>query len=99
LLLLFLAVGVFGNFAAVLVLVGALLTAESAELTGAQLLTTGAVVWVTNVIVFGLCFWTLDAGGPARRAVERPQPDFSLRTRSATDAAGTRASRTTSTSP
>jgi uncharacterized membrane protein len=77
LLLLFLAVGVVGNFAAVLLLVGALLTAESAELTGAQLLTTGAVVWFTNVIVFGLCFWTLDAGGPARRErVGRPQPDF-----------------------
>jgi uncharacterized membrane protein len=31
----------------------------------------------TNVIVFGLCFWTLDTGGPARRArIGRPQPDF-----------------------
>lgn len=77
LLLLFLAVGVVGNLAAVLLLVGALLTAESAELTGAQLLTTGAVVWVTNVIVFGLCFWTVDAGGPARRArVGRSKLDF-----------------------
>jgi uncharacterized membrane protein len=77
LLLLFLAVGVLGNLAAVLLLVGALLTAESADLGGAQLLTTGAVVWLTNVIVFGLCFWTLDAGGPAQRArVGRPEPDF-----------------------
>jgi hypothetical protein len=35
------------------------------------------VVWVTNVIVFGLCFWTLDAGGPAERAgAGRRDPDF-----------------------
>jgi hypothetical protein len=25
-------------------------------------------VCLINVIVFGLCFWTLDAGGPAQRA-------------------------------
>ena len=76
-LLFFLAVGVLGNLVAVLLLVGALLSAESAELTGAQLLTTGAVVWITNVIVFGLSFWTLDAGGPARRArTGRSEPDF-----------------------
>jgi uncharacterized membrane protein len=77
LLLLFLGVGVLGNLVGVLLLVGALLTAESAELTGAQLLTTGAIVWITNVIVFGLCFWTLDAGGPALRArVGRSKLDF-----------------------
>jgi uncharacterized membrane protein len=67
-LLFFLAVGVLGNLVAILVLVGGLLTAEAADLSAAQLLTSGAVVWLTNVIVFGLCFWTLDAGGPARRA-------------------------------
>jgi uncharacterized membrane protein len=77
LLLIFLGIGVLGNLAAVLLLVGALLTAKAPDLTGAQLLTTGAVVWVTNVIVFGLCFWTLDAGGPARRVSSgRLMPDF-----------------------
>jgi uncharacterized membrane protein len=77
LLLFFLSVGVLGNLVGILVLVGALLTAEAADLSAAQLLTSGAVVWLTNVIVFGLCFWTLDAGGPARRArVGRLNPDF-----------------------
>jgi uncharacterized membrane protein len=75
-LLFFLWVGVLGNLVAVLLLVGAF-TEKSTDLTGSQILTTGAVVWLTNVIVFGLCFWTLDAGGPAQRArVGRPEPDF-----------------------
>ncbi|MEY9875130.1 hypothetical protein ABH931_004631 [Streptacidiphilus sp. MAP12-33] len=32
------------------------------------LLATGGVVWVTNVIAFGLWFWDLDRGGAAARA-------------------------------
>jgi uncharacterized membrane protein len=72
-----LGVGVVGNLVAVLLLVGALLTEKTSDLSGTQLLTSGAIVWLTNVIVFGLCFWTLDAGGPARRArFGRPEPDF-----------------------
>jgi hypothetical protein len=38
------------------------------------LLATGAVVWVTNVISFGLWYWDLDRGGAAARA-HRPQPN------------------------
>jgi uncharacterized membrane protein len=76
-LLFFLWIGVLGNLVAVLVFVGALLEADSSELTATQILTSGAVVWLTNVIVFGLCFWTLDAGGPAQRAgAGRRAPDF-----------------------
>ncbi len=33
-----------------------------------QLLTIGAVVWITNVIAFALWFWHLDGAGPAARA-------------------------------
>jgi hypothetical protein len=33
-----------------------------------QLLTIGAVVWITNLIAFALWFWHLDSGGPAARA-------------------------------
>jgi hypothetical protein len=33
-----------------------------------QLLTIGAIVWVTNVIAFALWYWHLDRGGPAERA-------------------------------
>jgi hypothetical protein len=32
------------------------------------LLATGAVIWVTNVIAFGLWYWDLDRGGAAARA-------------------------------
>jgi uncharacterized membrane protein len=76
-LLLSLVVGVLGNLVGVLVLVGALLEAGTGELSAVQVLTSGAVVWSTNVIVFGLCFWTFDAGGPAQRAsAGRREPDF-----------------------
>ena len=32
------------------------------------LLTSGAAIWLTNVIAFGLWYWDLDRGGPAARA-------------------------------
>jgi hypothetical protein len=77
--------------------------AEHCDLTAVQLLLSGAVVWLTNVIVFGLWFWTLDSGGPLRRAVAgRRMPDFSsLRTRIRIwpGRGGIRDSRTTCTSP
>jgi hypothetical protein len=68
---------VAGNLAGLLVLIAGLLTEKSAELTGAQLLSSGAVVWATNVIVFGIWFWLLDSGGPVQRAMHgRATPDF-----------------------
>jgi len=33
-----------------------------------QLLTIGAIIWMTNVIAFALWFWDLDAGGASARA-------------------------------
>jgi hypothetical protein len=43
----------------------------------AVLLGSGAAIYVTNVIVFGIWYWELDRGGPfARHAGERPYPDF-----------------------
>ena len=68
---------VLGNLAGLMLLITALLTEKSTDLTAVQLLMSGAVVWLTNVIVFGLSFWTLDGGGPLRRAVAgRRKPDF-----------------------
>ena len=64
----FLSLVVLGNMAGLLLLVIALVRETSGDLTGAQLLMSGAVIWSVNVIVFGLWFWTLDAGGPIRRA-------------------------------
>jgi uncharacterized membrane protein len=41
------------------------------------LLTSGAVIWLTNVIVFALWYWDFDRGGPAARAHATKQcPDF-----------------------
>jgi hypothetical protein len=33
------------------------------------LLTSGAIIWITNVVAFGLWYWDLDRGGAAARAV------------------------------
>jgi hypothetical protein len=71
------ALVVLGNFANLVLLLAALLTEKSSDLSGTQLLASGSVVWLTNVIVFGLLYWWYDAGGPVRRAMHgRPAPDF-----------------------
>jgi hypothetical protein len=36
---------------------------------GTQLLLAGSQIWITNVIVFALWYWELDAGGPFARAL------------------------------
>src|SRR5216117_4048872 len=36
-----------------------------------QLLLSGALLWLTNVIVFALWYWRLDGGGPTRRHEEK----------------------------
>ena len=41
------------------------------------LLAVGGVIWVTNVIAFGLWYWGFDRGGPIRRLQpDPPPPDF-----------------------
>lgn len=48
--------------------------------SAADLLTVGAIIWLTNVIVFALWYWDLDAGGPAARALGRTDvpPSFAF---------------------
>jgi hypothetical protein len=43
-----------------------------------ELLVTGAVIWLTNVVVFGLWYWEFDRGGPVARALNTGNryPDF-----------------------
>jgi uncharacterized membrane protein len=42
-----------------------------------HLLLTGAAIWLSNVIVFGLWYWEFDRGGPVERAAgTQPYPDF-----------------------
>src|SRR5213075_1556493 len=36
-----------------------------------RLLRSGGLLWLTNVIVFGLWYWRLDGGGPTLRQTER----------------------------
>ena len=44
---------------------------------GRQLVLAGVVLWVTNVLLFGLWYWLLDRGGPATRgAVPESDADF-----------------------
>ena len=58
-------------------LITSLVTEDSRDLSGGQLLMSGAVVWLTNAIAFGLLYWSLDAGGPrARTRHGRRRPDF-----------------------
>jgi hypothetical protein len=59
-------------------LVMSLVSHSGAEITGRQLLLSGAVVLLTDAIAFGLAFWELDCGGPVARALAtaRRTPDF-----------------------
>ena len=44
---------------------------------GRALIGAGAVLWLTNVLLFGLWYWELDRGGPQERRLGEPDaPDF-----------------------
>jgi hypothetical protein len=44
-----------------------------------DLLASGALIWLGNVLVFSLMYWLLDSGGPlARHRREHPYPDFAF---------------------
>ena len=65
--LLLLGLLVLGNLAALAILVAGLVTTTTQDLGGGELLLTAFAIWSTDVIVFGLLFWELDAGGPVAR--------------------------------
>jgi len=47
--------------------------------SASDLLASGAVIWLGNVLVFSLFYWLLDSGGPlARFRAEHPYPDFAF---------------------
>jgi uncharacterized membrane protein len=61
----------------VAVLLAALAGSGAGSLSAGELFAHGTVVWLSNIITFGLLFWQLDAGGPRLRAERgRPDPDF-----------------------
>jgi uncharacterized membrane protein len=44
---------------------------------GRQLIVSGSLIWLTNVLIFGLWYWETDRGGPGRRAAGHDgPPDF-----------------------
>ncbi len=76
----FLAIGLIAlvnlaNFASLALLVYRLL--NSANVNAKTLVYAALAVWFTNIIVFGLWFWELDRGGPAKRNTHHERnPDF-----------------------
>ena len=68
---------VVSDVVAVGVLVVALASSSTDSLSAGDLLAHGSVVWLANIITFGLLFWLLDEGGPLLRAERgRSDPDF-----------------------
>ena len=61
------------------VLISDLIRGASVAQSAGPLLTSGALIWLGNCLVFGLLYWLLDSGGPlARYRGEREYPDFAF---------------------
>jgi hypothetical protein len=59
----------FFNLASVLLLIAGFFHPDKAKIHGAAtILRAGLQIWLTNILVFGLWFWELDANGPDARA-------------------------------
>ena len=73
-----LGVLVLGNLAGLAILVAALVTTAASDLGGGELLLTAFAIWSANVVVFGLAFWEVEAGGPVARlrTPTRTAPDM-----------------------
>jgi uncharacterized membrane protein len=52
------------------------LLVDGSKYSGRGLILAGAVLWLTNVLLFSLWYWELDRGGPIARAEDPAQPDF-----------------------
>ncbi|MGD0702989.1 MAG: hypothetical protein ABSA02_24280 [Trebonia sp.] len=53
------------------------ITEGTTDTTPARLLVGGAMIWLTNVVVFALWYWEFDRGGPVARALNvKAYPDF-----------------------
>ncbi len=55
------------NAVSAVLLIRAILTGKAGEAAG-PLFASGASIWATNVIAFGLWYWEFDRGGPIRRS-------------------------------
>lgn len=73
------AVSTIFNVVSLVLLVATLLGARHGYQglgNGVQLLKAGVQIWVTNVLIFGLWYWELDAGGPEKRSEAASACDF-----------------------
>lgn len=41
---------------------------------GRELIVAGVLIWLTNVLIFGIWYWELDRGGPGKRAAGHDTP-------------------------
>ena len=65
------------NAVSAILLIRAILETLPSTAHAAPLLASGASIWATNVIAFGLWYWEFDRGGPVRRAEGTAQhPDL-----------------------
>jgi hypothetical protein len=64
------------NIVSLGLLVHELLRGGNHNATGHRLILAGLVLWITNVLLFGLWFWELDRGGPIARRTAPEPPDF-----------------------
>jgi len=63
------------SWSAVLLVLGLVNGAEGQD--AGPLLSTGAAIWLTNIIAFALWYWQFDRGGPVARAhAHQTLPDF-----------------------
>jgi uncharacterized membrane protein YhaH (DUF805 family) len=63
------------NLVTLILLIRALLAASKTN--GSQLLDDAAILWISNMVCFALCYWELDRGGPSVRETPTEQtPDF-----------------------
>jgi hypothetical protein len=64
------------NAVSAALLIRALINGQASD-DAATLLGSGAAIYLTNIIAFGLWYWEFDRGGPFERAeATRVQPDF-----------------------
>ncbi|GAC1389157.1 MAG: hypothetical protein NVSMB31_04720 [Vulcanimicrobiaceae bacterium] len=66
------------NISSVVLLILAVLapTKHAAFTHGSTLLLAGMQIWVTNILVFAMWYWELDAGGPEERAHAATATEF-----------------------
>ena len=64
---------------ATVILIADLIRGEAVTESADLLLSSGALIWLGNVLVFSLIYWQFDSGGPlARYRGEREFPDFAF---------------------